>query len=108
MRHAGEEPGRQAWGPGRWHQGTMRPILPAACSVNQRLPSDPAVILSGCEAELGSGNSVIVPRVVMRPILPVAFSVNQRLPSGPAVMPTGDAVLSGSGNSLIVPAVVMR
>jgi hypothetical protein len=35
------------------------PILPALFSVNQRLPSEPAVIAHGEDAGVGTGNSVI-------------------------------------------------
>src|SRR5260221_559641 len=79
----------------------MRPILAVvpASSVNQRLPSGPAVMPSGRLA--GTGNKVMLPLGVMRPIAP-ALSVNQRLPSGPAVMPK--AVPEGTLNSVTVPA----
>src|SRR5260370_8245108 len=79
----------------------MRPILAVvqAWSVNQSLPSGPAVMPSGRLA--GTGNKVMLPLGVMRPIAP-ALSVNQRLPSGPAVMPK--AVPEGTLNSVTVPA----
>src|SRR5438034_1309319 len=81
-----------------------RPILFAEFSVNQRLPSGPAVIPSGPLLLVGIGNSVMVPLVVIRPILfpaGLVCSVNQRLPSGPAVMPPGPQVspqFVGRGN----------
>jgi len=87
----------------------MRPILPSilllfplplnTSSVNQRLPSGPAVMPSGRLP--GTGNKVMLPLGVMRPIAP-ALSVNQRLPSGPLVMPK--AVPEGTLNSVTVPA----
>jgi hypothetical protein len=39
----------------------MRPILLPACSVNQRLPSGPAVMMFGVLAGVGTGNSVMLP-----------------------------------------------
>src|SRR6266851_2992489 len=89
----------------------MRPILLAFASVNQRLPSGPAVMQKGLLKGVGTENSVIPPLVVMRPIssapLPVS-SVNQRLPSGPAVMPKGLPPGVGTENSVMVPLGVMR
>ena len=47
----------------------MRPIRLPTCSVNQRLPSGPAVMPAGSlPALMPTGNSVITPAVVMRPI----------------------------------------
>src|SRR4051794_23681637 len=72
----------------------MRPIRPLA-SVNQRLPSGPAVIPTGWRStENGPGgaigNSVTTPSGVIRPMRPgLANSVNHKLPSGPAVTPRG-------------------
>src|ERR1700686_2230695 len=87
--------------------GVMRPILPLcsgvfAVSVNQRLPSGPAVIPRRTLLAVGMGYSVIVPLGVMRPILPI-LSVNQRLPSGPAVISVGVLWAVGMGNSVIIP-----
>src|SRR5436853_7454529 len=65
----------------------MRPILLPSRSVNQRLPSGPAVIPSGLLLDVGRGNSLMVPLGLMRPIWLPSCSVNQRLPSGPAVIP---------------------
>src|SRR6266851_5201232 len=75
----------------------MRPMLFPA-SVNQKLPSGPAVIPSGELLCVGTGNVVMLPLGVMRPML--FDSANQRLPSGPAVMPLGK--LAGE-NSVMVP-----
>src|SRR5579863_6776469 len=76
--------------------GVITPILPGplfdVISVNQRLPSDPAVILERKVFAEGNENSVILPDAVMRPMDDPPFciiSVNQRLPSGPAVIPRG-------------------
>ena len=67
----------------------IRPILLPAFSVNQRLPSGPAVICCGALAAVGMTYSVTTPLVVIWPmVLPLA-SVNQRLPLGPAVIPYG-------------------
>ena len=52
-------------------------------SVNQRLPSEPAVIDCG-EPSQGSENSTSSPPVLIRPI--AWFAVYQRLPSGPVTM----------------------
>src|SRR5260370_21109132 len=86
----------------------MRPIWLVASSVNQRLPSDPAVMSAGKLLLVGSGYSVILPLGVMRPIWLAWNYVNQRLPSGPAVMPIGSLLLAGTGYSVIVPRVAMR
>ena len=65
-------------------------------SVNQRLPSGPAVIPSGSELAVGMGNSVMAWVVgLIIPILLASSSVNQRLPSGPAVIPLGIGIGSG-------------
>ena len=80
------------------------------CSVNQRLPSGPAVMPDGALlAEMPLLNSVITPAGVMRPMRLPPYSVNQRLPSGPAVMPFGwlPAVMPVL-NSVTVPVGVMR
>ena len=68
----------------------MRPILLPLISVNQRLPSGPAVMKRGPLLLVVIGKSfVIAPAVVIRPILLVPFSVNHSAPSGPAVIPQG-------------------
>ena len=73
-----------------WVVGLIIPILLPASSVNQRLPSEPAVIPSGSEPAVGIVNSVMTWVVgLIIPILPVRISVNQRLPSGPAAIPWG-------------------
>ena len=70
-----------------WVVGLIIPILLALDSVNQRLPSGPAVIpwerlwRSGWELGDGVGRRVDHPDA--------AASVNQRFPSGPVVIPTG-------------------
>ena len=71
--------------------------LVAERSVNQRLPSGPAVIRR-VAAGRRVGNSVIDagrrdPADLVRPL-----SVNQRLPSGPAVIPAGLLLAVGIGN----------
>src|SRR5579871_2931586 len=84
--------------------GVIRPTL-LLVSVNQRLPSGPAVILVGPLPVVGRGNSVICPPGVIRPSLSASGSVNQRLPSGPLVMPSTPVC---AGNSVICPPGVMR
>ena len=88
--------------------GVIRAIRPAH-SVNQRLPSGPAVIPSGpLPALIPAENSVTVPVGVMRPMRP-SNSVNQRLPSGPAVIPRGSLfALIPDWNSVTVPVGVIR
>src|SRR5712691_8391664 len=87
----------------------MRPIWFPPDSVNQRLPSGPAVMLEGPAvipgplAPVGRGNSLMLPPGVMRPILLALYSVNQRLPSEPAVMPSGLLAAVGTENAVIVP-----
>jgi hypothetical protein len=57
----------------------MRPmLLPLALvSVNQRLPSDPAVMPVAALPALGSGNSVMTPKGVMRPMWLPLYSVKK-------------------------------
>src|SRR5229473_2168887 len=81
----------------------MRPILFVPPSVNQRLPSGPAVIAPGWLPGVGRGNWLMLPPGVMRPIASVPTSVNQRLPSGPAVIPIGLLSKVGRGNWLMLP-----
>ena len=70
--------------------GVIRPIRSPNSSVNQRLPSGPAVIPTGLlPAVMPVANSVTAPAGVIRPIRLPTCSVNQRLPSGPAVIPSG-------------------
>jgi len=81
----------------------IRPILLPASSVNQSLPSGPAVMPFEVLAAVWMENSsaaVMTPAVVMRPILLLAPSVNQSLPSGPAVMPAGLLLAVGVGTRL--------
>ena len=66
-----------------------RPIWLPRASVNQRLPSGPAMIPPGTLLAVGTANSVIAPEGVIRPIWLLRASVNQRLPSGPALMTAG-------------------
>src|SRR4051812_4625139 len=84
----------------------MRPILLAALSVNQTLPSGPAAIPNATALVAGSGsvNSVTTPVGVMRPSLLVSDSVNHRLPSGPRAMLSGALFAVGIGNSAMAPA----
>src|ERR1700686_1284055 len=77
----------------------IRPILFALLSVNQRLPSKPAVIDLGALFAVVVANSVIVPAVVIRPILLAPCSANHSAPSTPAVMPKGWLLAVGIGNS---------
>ncbi len=67
----------------------IRPIFGPASSVNQRLPSGPAVIALSLAQGPGTRNWVIWPAVVIRPIQFAPCWVNQRLPSGPAAMALG-------------------
>src|SRR5579885_433410 len=92
--------------------GVMRPILlppmqnpfeSRAHSVNQRLPSGPAVMPKDPLLGVGRANSVMVPLGVMRPIWWPGYSVNQRLPSGPAVMRQGPLLGVGTANSCTAP-----
>src|SRR5262249_55604905 len=79
--------------------GVIRPIAPFS-SVNQRLPSGPAVISAGALAVVRPAeNSVMTPAVVIRPM--AWRSVNQRLPSGPRVIPMGWPLVVGMPNSRI-------
>src|SRR5437588_192668 len=82
----------------------IRPILFRLSSVNQRLPSGPAVIPWGELCPVGTENSVIWPVGVMRPTWFFFTCTNQRLPSGPRVIPSGRLLREGSRNSVILPA----
>src|SRR5215472_4436950 len=73
----------------RTPSGVMRPMLLPSRSVNQTLPSGPAVISHGAARRVGTGNSVSKPPGVMRPIRFPGISVNHRFPSGPAVITRG-------------------
>ena len=72
--------------------GVIRPILFALNSVNQRLPSGPAVIPDRfAPAVMPLENSVTAPPGVIRPMRFPVSSVNQTLPSGPAAIRSGAA-----------------
>ena len=95
----------------------IRPIRFVPYSVNQRLPSGPAVIPEGTAVALMPAENVVTrPLGVMRPIRPdggpdgpAPEAVNQRLPSGPAAMSPGPNALVGpTGNSVTAPRVVIR
>ena len=89
--------------------GVIRPILLFCDSVNQTLPSGPAVIElpRNWVSAWGSGNSVTTPCGVILPILskglPPVPSVNQTLPSGPRVRAWG---VSETGKGVRTPDVV--
>src|SRR5437879_4569194 len=85
--------------------GLSTPILSAPHSVNQILPSGPAVIPAGVLEAVEIGYSVSPPLGVIFPILLPLNSVNQMFPSGPAAMALGFVPVVG--NSLTVPVVVM-
>src|SRR6266516_3380062 len=85
--------------------GVMRPITSRAFSVNQRLPSDPAVIPTKPLLTVGTGNSVMAPEGLIRPILLSSLSVNQRLPSGPAMISVAGP--DGKRRSLMLPVDVI-
>src|SRR5258708_1229020 len=64
----------------------IRPMRLSANSVNQRLPSGPAVIPSGSLVGVESGNSMTLSPDIICPMLPVALSVNQSVLLGPEVI----------------------
>src|SRR5262249_16858999 len=67
------------------------------CSLNQRSPSGPVVISSGCEFAVGALTSLNATVFgLMTPTLSVPDSVNHRLPSGPVVIPLGCESAVGS------------
>src|SRR5438105_3208626 len=78
-------------------------------SVNQRLPSGPAVMPSGSllKVALGTGYSVKAPVTVTFPILFLLISVNHNLPSGPTVMSHGPPSGVGTAYSVKAPLVVI-
>src|SRR6476659_7356925 len=86
----------------------IRAILPAPCSVNQTLPSAPALMAVGLLATVGIANCVIVPDGVIWPTSLIPASVNQTFPSGPAAIRLGPLAAIGSVYSWKAPAVVMR
>src|SRR5260221_1024179 len=91
----------------------MRPIFLPEPSVNQTLPSGPAVMAAGLLLAVGIPNAEKLPLGVMRPMAFPLNSVNHRLPSDPAVMPSGpqpaeDPHFVGKENWVMLPDVVMR
>src|SRR5438874_572241 len=88
----------------------MRPIFKTfgLFSVNQTLPSGPAVMPIGLLKGVGIANSVIAPAGVMRPIRLASYSRNQTLPSGPPVIAIAGLDVGGNGNSVTTPVVVIR
>src|SRR5207302_5644762 len=87
--------------------GVIRPTLAFSVvivSVNQRLPSGPAVMAKG-KLPAGRLNGVTVPLGVMRSMLPRS-STNHKLPSGPRVMPAG--IAPGTANSTAAPSGEIR
>src|SRR4029450_7170339 len=64
------------------------PTAPAAPSLNQMLPSGPAVMPIG-KLKVGVRNSVITPSGVILATWLRFCSVNQKLPSGPRVIEIG-------------------
>src|SRR5260221_13071601 len=69
--------------------GVTRPILLPAlvCSVNQRLPSGPAVMAKGPPVAVGTTYSVNIPAGVTFAMRLPTGSLNHRLPPAPAVTP---------------------
>jgi hypothetical protein len=63
--------------------GAIRPTLLPSRSVNQTLPSEPAVIPRGIALAVGMVNSLIVPFGVMRPILFTAVLDESQIAIGP-------------------------
>jgi len=60
----------------------MRPILLSAFSVNQRVPSGPAVIPEGPLPEVGRTNSVMLPvGLVLVPVGGIPHPITKRLPT---------------------------
>src|SRR3954469_2212625 len=85
--------------------GLNLPILFAADSVNQRLPSDPTAMLVGCEEGVGTVTVLTTwsgSDGLMLPILLAPVSVNQRRPPGPETIPLGFEP-GLTGNSKIIP-----
>lgn len=95
----------------------MRPIWPASSSVNQILPSRPAVISAGLPL---AGNSSLTPCVVIRPMTLTAGTgcaaprkpghprVYHRFPSGPAAITPGPQEEGDRENSVSMPFTVIR
>src|SRR5262249_18790557 len=79
--------------------GVIRPIRSVTPSVNQTLPSGPAVISTGSlSGERPWRNSVIWPPGAIRPM--AGISAGYRLPSGPRAIPSASALGDGIGNSV--------
>ena len=76
-------------------------------SVNQRLPSGPAVMSRGRVLFVGRAYS-LGPTNSSFPIWLALYSVNQRLPSGPVVISMGSLTWVGTKNSVIVPSALTR
>src|SRR5438132_10054401 len=72
-------------------------------SVNQMLPSGPAVMPMGLLPAVGIGYSVMAPDLVILPTLFPMSSVNQTLPSRPAAMPNGKLPGVGTAYSVTSP-----
>ena len=88
--------------------GVILPMVPVLLtSVNQILPSGPAVIAKP-QVMLGSGDSVTEPEMAIRATLQelALVSVNQMLPSDPAAIPEANWVPRGNGKYVITPALV--
>ena len=81
--------------------GVMRPIRLPRCSENQKLPSDPIVMIRGELPGCGRSNSLSPePSGSMRPMRLPAASVNHSVPSGAMAIVVGPLPGLGSGNSL--------
>src|ERR1700682_311675 len=78
------------------------PLLPKHDTVNQRLPSGPAVIEIPVQP-LGIVYSVKLPVVVTLATLPPGCSMSHRLPSRPAAMLHGPLLALGMVYSVMVP-----
>ena len=85
--------------------GVIRPTFAPYDSVNQRLPSGPAVIEAGWLPDVGMAYLVTVPLGVMRPTRFASVSVNHTLPSGPAVTPCGEPLADIPLENSVTPVV---
>jgi len=93
--------------------GVIRPTWLKTGSVNQTLPSGPAVIPPKAGASYRpnceTANSLMAPVFrLSRPIWSTLLSSNQMLPSGPAVMLSASALGVGIAKSVTVPLGVTR
>ncbi len=84
------------------------PILFPNRSVNQTLPSGPAVMPLGPLEDVGTLYSVMAPAEVIRPMLFPFCSVNHKAPSDPAVIPAGRLDGVGVRYSKTAPVRVIR